>query len=290
METKDTAVVEEQYEEISLLDLAMIFVRQKKTILITTLLFIVAGFVYVLAFYPPALYKSKLQAMLMAPYVVDKENVSIRTENGVIEAIFRSESMKDALDEKFHLMDKLRKKRPNAKRRDLDKIFEKNLQIEIDGQTIDISVKAQDPKLAQDMATFIFKRTDVELKEMGIIAVNTVNKANDVLLEKEIKEKINDIDVGESRRSSAKVAELLGMYSAIMARDEGYRLQGKQPLGLQLLSPASYPDSYEPRGRGKTLVLFTMLGFFLGLVLAFMKYVWSTVDESKKQELKAALR
>jgi len=290
MDTNETTVVEEQYEEISLFDLAMIFVRQKKLIIATTILFGVIGLAYVLIFSDPPLYPSRLQAMVIAPYVIDKENVSVRTDNGVIEAIISSVAMRDAVDAKFHLMDRLKKKNPRAKRKDFNKQYGKRVGTKFDGQTINIYVNEESPKLAQDMATFIFYKTDEMLKKMGIIAVNTVNEASDIMLEKEIKEKIDEIEIGESRRSSAKVAQLLGMYSAIMARDEGYRLKNKQPLGLQLLSPASLADEHLPRGRAKTVVMFTMLGFFAGLVLAFMKYLWSKFDEEKKQTLKAALK
>lgn len=279
----------EQYEEISLLDLLIIFVKQKWTIITTTLVFIALGFAWIFVIAKPIpLYKSELQAMMVAPYVVDQENFAIMISNNIMRAIVGSNAMKDSLIDEFKIGQMYDKSSKAKTRKDAYKLFEENLKVEQDKEnntTINISVKAKSPERAQAMADFVFKKTDAMLKEMAITAVDTVNKASDVLLEKEIQEKIASIDAKEDgRRGSAKVSELLGMYSAIMARDEGYRLKGKRPLALQLLSPASLPDSPEPQGRAKTLVLFTMLGFFLGLVLAFMKHVWSTVESEKKEE------
>ena len=280
----------EQYEEISLLDLLIIFVKQKKTILLTTLLFIALGFGYVFGFAKPALYESTLQAMMVAPYVIDQENFSLRTDNNLVKAIINSNAMKDSLIEEFEI-DKQMSKKATVKKKDIYKLFDENLKVEQakdNSSTINISVKAKTPERARDMAEFVFKKTDEVLKEMAIVAVDTVNKASDVLLEKEIQGKIAAISENDGRKSPAKVTELLGMYSAIMARDEANRFKGKQPLALQLLSPASLPDAPEPRGRAKTLVLFTMLGFFLGLVLAFMKHIWSTIEPEKRKELLSA--
>ena len=280
----------EQYEEISLLDLLIIFVKQKKTILLTTLLFIALGFGYVFGFAKPALYESTLQAMMVAPYVIDQESFSLRTDNNLVKAIISSNAMKDSLIEEFEI-DKQMSKKATVKKKDIYKLFDENLKVEQakdNSSTINISVKAKTPERARDMAEFVFKKTDEVLKEMAIVAVDTVNKASDVLLEKEIQGKIAAISENDGRKSPAKVTELLGMYSAIMARDEANRFKGKQPLALQLLSPASLPDAPEPRGRAKTLVLFTMLGFFLGLVLAFMKHIWSTIEPEKRKELLSA--
>lgn len=285
----------EQYEEISLLDLLAIFGRGRKFIALTTLIFMLAGALWVFVVKPPKLkYKSTIQMLVVSPYVIDNESMSLNVRTDMIVGIIRSRSVTDMLIDRF----KLDVDKKSGKTTPRDKFYEnggyfseKSEEYKCSGNqntgVVTLDVTAEEPEEAQAMAEAAYKKADEILKEMALSAVDTANNANDEKLEKEIQAKIAEVSEAQTK-APQKISELLGMYSVLMARDESYRLKGKQPITLQLLSPASLPDEPAPRGRGKTLVLFTMLGFFLGIAGAFMKYVWSTVEPEKKAELKAA--
>lgn len=285
----------EQYEEISLLDLLAIFGRGRKFIALTTLIFMLAGALWVFVVKPPKLkYKSTIQMLVVSPYVIDNESMSLNVRTDMIVGIIRSRSVTDMLIDSF----KLDVDKKSGKTTPRDRLYEnggyfdgktKNYSCWGDQNTgvVTLDVTAEKPEEAQAMAEAAYKKADEILKEMALSAVDTANNANDEKLEKEIQAKIAEVSEAQTK-APQKISELLGMYSVLMARDESYRLKGKQPITLQLLSPASLPDEPAPRGRGKTLVLSTMLGFFLGIAGAFMKYVWSTVEPEKKAELKAA--
>ena len=285
----------EQYEEISLLDLLAIFGRGRKFIALTTLIFMLAGVLWVFVAKPPKLkYKSTIQMLVVSPYVIDNESMSLNVRTDMIVGIIKSRSVTDMLIDRFKLdVDKKSgKTTPRDRLYDNGGYFDekvKNYSCRGDQNTgvVTLDVTAEKPEEAQAMAEAAYKKADEILKEMALSAVDTANNANDEKLEKEIQAKIAEVAEAQTK-APQKISELLGMYSVLMARDESYRLKGKQPITLQLLSPASLPDEPALRGRGKTLVLFTMLGFFLGIAGAFMKYVWSTVEPEKKAELKAA--
>lgn len=285
----------EQYEEISLLDLLAIFGRGRKFIALTTLIFMLAGALWVFVVKPPKLkYKSTIQMLVVSPYVIDNESMSLNVRTDMIVGIIRSRSVTDMLIDRF----KLDVDKKTGKTTPRDRLYEnggyfseKSEEYKCRGNqntgVVTLDVTAEEPEEAQAMAEAAYKKAGEILKEMALSAVDTANNANDEKLEKEIQAKILEVSEAQTK-APQKISELLGMYSVLMARDESYRLKGKQPITLQLLSPASLPDEPAPRGRGKTLVLFTMLGFFLGIAGAFMKYVWSTVEPEKKAELKAA--
>ncbi|MDO4953308.1 MAG: Wzz/FepE/Etk N-terminal domain-containing protein [Synergistaceae bacterium] len=285
----------EQYEEISLLDLLAIFGRGRKFIALTTLIFMLLGALWVFVVKPPKLkYKSTIQMLVVSPYVIDNESMSLNVRTDMVVGVLRSRAVTDVLTDRF----KLNVDKKSGKAVPRDKLYEKGGCFDEkseeykctgsrDTGVVTLNVTAEEPETAQAMATAAYKKADEILKEIAVSAVDTANTANDEKLEKEIQAKIAEVSEAHTK-APQKISELLGMYSVLMARDESYRLKGKQPIALQLLSPASLPDEAAPRGRGKTLVLFTMLGFFLGIAGAFMKHVWSTVEPEKKAELKAA--
>ena len=283
----------EQYEEISLIDLLAIFGRGRKFIALTTLIFMLAGALWVFVVKPPKLkYKSTIQMLVVSPYVIDNESFSLNVRTDIVAGVVTSRSVKDMLIDKF----KLNVDKKSGKAISRDKLYSRyfsekseEYKCTVDQSTgvVTLDVTAEEPGQAQAMADAAYKKADEILKDMAVSAVDSANNVNDEKLEKEIQAKIAEVAEAQTK-APQKISELLGMYSVLMARDESYRLKGKQPIALQLLSPASLPDEPAPRGRAKTLVLFTMLGFFLGIVIAFMKYVWSTVEPEKKAELKAA--
>jgi len=279
--TNETNITEEQYEEISLVDLAIIFAKQKKTIILTTLLFVVAGFAYVFAFGKPVLYKSSLQMMVIMPNIVSEKTVALNVSNSLVNGIVSSDATKDAIIDKYDLGER-KKEGEKGFRERMHKLLDENMKVETNDQTgvITLSVCAKTAEKARDIATYVYELTDNKLKEITNTSVAVADEVNTAVLEKELK----------SKMGTASQTEMLKLYDVLVAKEESAKMRDKLPVSLQQISPASVTDKPEPRGRGKTVVLFTMLGFFLGLVLAFMKYVWSTVDEGKKQEFKAALK
>ena len=72
--------------------------------------------------------------------------------------------------------------------------------------------------------------------------------------------------------------------------NENQRIKDKSPMVLQLVSPASTPDEKEPQGRGKIVVLATLLGFFCAVTAAFLRHFWTAPGDPETAEKKNYLR
>lgn len=267
----------EQYGEISLIDLLIIFANGKKAIALTTLLFALLGFAFV-TLSKPVLYQSNLQALAIMPNVISNDSVAVSVSNNVLNGIISSNAVKDAMIDRF----KLNEDAKTDKRESIYKYIDKNVKTTSDDKTgvVTLSVTSKSPEKAQQMADFVYVCTDKKLKEMTRSAIALSAEVDAAKLEDVISDKAAD--------DKTQSATILKIYDVLVAKEASSKMRDKKPIGLQLLSPASLPGEPAPRGRAKTLVLFTMLGFFLGIVIAFMKYVWSTVEPEKKAELKAA--
>ena len=64
----------------------------------------------------------------------------------------------------------------------------------------------------------------------------------------------------------------------------------KNPIVFQLVSPASMPAGPEAQGRGKVIVLATMLGFFCAVTAAFARHFWAAADDPETTEKKNYLK
>lgn len=284
MDTKDTAVAKERAEGISLLDFAIIFAKQKRTIVFTMLLFIALGFADILVCPRRLVYKSNLQMMVILPNVVSEDTLALSVSSSLVRAIVNSNAAKDAVIDRFYSKE-LRKAKANGQkgfRETMYKRLDKNIKIEKDDETllITLSVCAKTPQKAHDMVTYIYEFTNNKLEELTNSSIQAVDDLNTANIETELK----------NRMSQASKTSMLNLYDLLVSKDQIARLRGRLPVSLQIISPASVTDRPEPRGRLKTLMMFAIIGFALGFVVVFAKYVWSTVDEAKKQEFKAAMK
>ena len=75
----------------------------------------------------------------------------------------------------------------------------------------------------------------------------------------------------------------------MLMRNGGGRIHDSQNV-LQLVSPASMPAGPEPQGRGKVIVLSTLLGFFCAVTAAFARHFWAAADDPETTEKKNYLK
>lgn len=276
---------QEEGGELSLLDILIVLAEHKKLIAAVTLLFAFAGLAYALMFVKPE-YKSEIQMMTVNSRIIGEDELSVYLPGNMIDAVVSSNAMRNALIAEFDLTEadggKISK---DAAMRNLQKNV--NVSVGKNG-LVTISVKSPSPEQSMKMADFIYKRTSETLLAMG---VTSTTETRDIFLEKTIRDKLNEIDDKDvAADPNSKISSLLELYSVLSQYNENQRIKNKNPMVLQLVSPASLPDEKEPQGRGKIVVLATLLGFFCAVTAAFRGHFWNTPGDAETAEKKNYLR
>ncbi len=271
-------------EELSLLDIIIVLAEQKKLIAAITVLFALAGLAYALLFTEPE-YKSEIQMMTVNSRIIGDGELSVYLPGNMIDAVVSSNAMRDAVIAEFNLTDtKDGKISKDAALRTL----EKNVKVDMGKNgLVTISVKSPSPEQSMKMADFIYRKADETLLAMG---VTSTIETRDTFLEKTIRDKLSEIDGNAALDQNSKISSILELYTVLSQYNENQRIKDKSPMVLQLVSPASMPDEKEPQGRGKIVVLATLLGFFCAVTAAFLRHFWTAPGDPETAEKKNYLR
>lgn len=275
---------QDEDEELSLLDILIVLAEQKKLIAAVTLIFALAGLAYALLFVKPE-YKSEIQMMTVNSRITGDGELSVYLPGNMIDAVVSSNSMRNALIAEFDLTktDGVEISKDAALRN-----LQKNVSVNMGKNgLVTISVKSPSPDQSMRMADFIYKRIAEMLLAMG---VTSTTETRDVFLEKTIRDKLNEIDAKDAETDpNSKISSILELYSVLSQYNENQRIKDKSPMVLQLVSPASMPDEKEPQGRGKIVVLASLLGLFCAVTAAFMRHFWNAPGDAETAEKKKYL-
>jgi len=277
-------VPENEGDELSLLDILIILAEQKRLVASVVILFTLAGVVFTFFFMKPK-YLSEVQMMTVSSSMVDKNSFSVQIPGDMIGGIVTSNYMMDAVIEEFALMQKngktLSKKKARTElTKDIKVVSNKN-------GLVTLKVETYDPELSMRIASFIYEKTDEALQQVGVSA--TVEN-RDALLEKTIKEKLQEIEtMTEPQDDASRTASALELYTIISQYGENQKIKNVNPKVLQLISPPSTPDEKEPQGRAKIIALSMLLGFFCAVTLAFMRHFWIALEDHPETAEKKVL-
>lgn len=280
----NTEMFQDECEELSLLDIVIVLAEQKKLIAAVTLIFALAGLAYALLFTKPE-YKSEIQMMTVNSRITGDGELSVYLPGNMIDAVVSSNSMRDAVISEFNLT--------NVDGKEISKdaalrTLAKNVKVDMGKNgLVTISVKSPSPEQSMKMADFIYKKTDATLLAMG---VTSTIETRDTFLEKTIRDKLSEIDGNAELDQNSKISSILELYTVLSQYNENQRIKDKSPMVLQLVSPASMPDEKEPQGRGKIVVLATLLGFFCAVTAAFLRHFWTAPGDPETAEKKNYLR
>lgn len=276
---------QEEDGDLSLLDILIVLAEHKKLIAAVTLLFALAGLAYALMFVKPE-YKSEIQMMTVDSRITDDGELAVSLPNNMIDAVVSSNAMRNALIAEFDLTEagggKISK---DAAMRNL----QKNISVNVGKNSlITISVKSSSPEQSMKMADFIYRKT---AETLLAISVTSTAETRDIFLEKTIKDKLKEIDNQDVTAGlDSKISSILEFYSVLSQYNKNQRAKDKNPVVLQLVSPASLPDEKVPHGRGKIVVLATLLGFFCAVTTAFLCHFWNTPVDAETVAKKNYLR
>ena len=279
-----TEMFQDECEELSLLDIVIVLAEQKKLIAAVTLIFALAGLAYALLFTKPE-YKSEIQMMTVNSRITGDGELSVYLPGNMIDAVVSSNSMRDAVISEFNLT--------NVDGKEISKdaalrTLAKNVKVDMGKNgLVTISVKSPSPEQSMKMADLIYKKTDATLLAMG---VTSTIETRDTFLEKTIRDKLSEIDGNAELDQNSKISSILELYTVLSQYNENQRIKDKSPMVLQLVSPASMPDEKEPQGRGKIVVLATLLGFFCAVTAAFLRHFWTAPGDPETAEKKNYLR
>ncbi len=276
---------QDEDEELSLLDILIVLAEQKKLIAAVTLIFALAGLAYALLFVKPE-YKSEIQMMTVNSRITGDGELSVYLPGNMIDAVVSSNSMRNALITEFDLT---KTDGGEISKEAAMRNLQKNVSVNMGKNgLVTISVKSPSPDQSMRMADFIYKRTAEMLLAMG---VTSTTETRDVFLEKTIRDKLNEIDAKDAETDpNSKISSILELYSVLSQYNENQRIKDKSPMVLQLVSPASMPDEKEPQGRGKIVVLASLLGLFCAVTAAFMRHFWNAPGDAETAEKKKYLK
>lgn len=274
-------------DEMSILDILIVLAEQKKLILSTAILFTLAGLLYALFFTEPK-YSSEVQMMPLTSVVLDKGDFSVQMPGNIVGGVIMSNATLDAVIDEFGLMKA--KDGGSQSRVAARKDLEKEIKVDVDKNgVITLKVDAPQPEEARKRANFIYGKTVAMLEEMGITA--TVDN-KEAYLEKTMREKFSKMEKDAANASdTSKIASMLELYTMLTQYDENQKIKNKNPMVIQLISPASLPDEKASQGRGKIVALSALLGLFCAITLAFVRHFWvSAGEDAVTAEKKARLR
>ncbi|MEG1642435.1 MAG: hypothetical protein RR272_04905 [Synergistaceae bacterium] len=166
MNEQNTAPQNDDFVEISLLDMLIILAENKKKIIATALLFGVIAFGYATFSNNNARheYVSKLQAAPIGFNMNKSENKSILISSDLLAAMFKSDVVLDSVIDDMNLLvkgDSRQKVRAEI-------LIGINTEVAKDSSgVVTLSVSSQDPQKAQQIATSIYNETFKVLENIG---------------------------------------------------------------------------------------------------------------------------
>ena len=260
--------------EITFLDVLLIIAENKKIILITVLLFMLAGIVNVVCF-NKVKYVSKFQIAPLMTSTIKNGDFNIQVSSGLVSGVLKSDAVLDFAVARNALRKKTKGEMISGTKARME--LSKNIKCDTDSSSgiITVSVENDDPKRAQAIAASIYEGTLKVLSNTGQI----VSNERDAFLTAEIKssvQKLQEFILKERKKNTNndELNEMLKTVALISMYDESASYRDQIPLVIQLVSPASLPDEHEPRGRAKIIALFLMFGLFVGLTIAFVMHFW----------------
>lgn len=262
---------EEDETEISLLDILLIIAEGKKIIVSCVLICLLAGLGYALFLNKPE-YASTMQIAAINQYSPKAGDFNVYLNGNLIAGIIKSDAVLDSVIDQNELLkgeDGTTKTRIQA-RKSLSDSIKPN--VDAKSGIVTVTVKEKTPEKALTVAKSLYDSSLVILQDMGVFVSNQRDAYIQTEIEKNI-EKIQKFKEGANSTTSNKdIDELLKTLSLFSLYEEGAMYRNRTPMIVQLVSPPSLPDEPMPRGRGKVVVLSTILGMFLGLTFAFISH------------------
>ena len=262
---------EEDETEISLLDILLIIAEGKKIIISCVLVCLLAGLGYALFLNKPE-YASTMQIAAINQYSPKAGDFNVYLNGNLIAGIIKSDAVLDSVIDQNKLLKG--EDGSTASRISVRKELADAIDPEIDAKSgiVRVSVKDQSPEKALNIAKSLYDSSLVILQDMGVF----VSNQRDAYIQSEIEKNIEKIqkfkEETSSTTSNKDIDELLKTLSLFSLYEEGAMYRNRTPMIVQLVSPPSLPDEPMPRGRGKVVVLSTILGMFLGLTFAFISH------------------
>ena len=262
---------EEDETEISLLDILLIIAEGKKIIISCVLVSLLAGLGYALFLNKPE-YASTMQIAAINQYSPKAGDFNVYLNGNLIAGIIKSDAVLDSVIDQNKLLKG--EDGSTASRISVRKELADAIDPEIDAKSgiVRVSVKDQSPEKALNIAKSLYDSSLVILQDMGVF----VSNQRDAYIQSEIEKNIEKIqkfkEETSSTTSNKDIDELLKTLSLFSLYEEGAMYRNRTPMIVQLVSPPSLPDEPMPRGRGKVVVLSTILGMFLGLTFAFISH------------------
>lgn len=262
------------YEEdvLSLLDILIILLEGKKQIILTAILITLIGLGCVFAFNKPE-YVSSFQLMSVNASIRNMDEISLNVSNAGIVGFAKSDAVQNDVA-KFICKLEADKGKPVSMKKVKSKMGDiVKVDIVKDTSVVNVAVKYKTPEETKAIA-------DVAMASLLKNTKKTTKTFVDYVYE-EVKSEISknsDINMYD-RKEFLSFAENLGITKNSFETLTGWASGIKPIVSLTVLSKPYLPEESEPRGRGKTLVLFFLMGLFLGIIMAFVSYGWKHAAE-----------
>ena len=278
---------EEDETEISLLDILLIIAEGKKIIISCVLVCLLAGLGYAMFLNKPE-YASSMQIAAITQYSPKAGDFNVYVQGNLISGIVKSDAVLDSVIDINDLLkgdDGEPQTRVAARRELKDAIDPK---VDDKSGIITVTVKGPSPEKALNIAKSLYDSSLVILQEMGV----SLSNQKDAYIETEIQKSIEKIqkykEQANATGTNKDLDELMRTLSLFSLYEEGAVYRRSSPMIVQIVSPPSLPDEPMPRGRGKIVVLSTILGMFLGLTFAFISHFLrvSSSDPETAQKVK----
>ena len=202
-------------------------------------------------------------------YVMGDGELSLYRPTDMIKSIVTSRSMQNAVNEEFAAEGAAGISMSAEVSRD---------------KLITISVTSHSPELSMKAADFIYRRSNEMLLAM------TAPSDGKNFSDKKRRDKIRRLEKERRELMPAPDMPVSPMFELDMLMQNGERRVYDSQNVLQLVSPASMPAGPEAQGRGKVIVLATMLGFFCAVTAAFARHFWAAADDPETTEKKNYLK
>lgn len=283
----------EEVTEISVLDILIIMAKYKKFIVECVLLFAVVGAIF-LFFISKAEYVSRLQMAPITSSTVQTGDFNVQVPGGFLVGIVQSDSVLDyAIKRNGLLITDKGKVLTIIKAR---KRLLKNVKCEADRGSgiVTVSVTDEKPERARAIATSLYDGTLKVLNSSGFMLADE----KDAYLSSEIKDSVKKLQqyVKQDKKQEQKqdainseINDMIKTVTMLSLYDEAGQYRNQVPMVVQLVSPASLPDDYEPRGRVVKMAVLIIVGFFIGLMGALLRYYWSLSAMTSDTQAKIAL-
>lgn len=275
--------------EISLLDILIVIAKYKKFIIKCVLLFAIAGAIFVF-FFTKTEYLSQIQMAPLNASSIQNGEFSISVPSEFVAGVVQSDAVLNYTIEKNSLTtdDNGKKLTMLQARKKLGKV----IKCDVDKKSgiITVGVKNESPKIAQAVATSLYDATLKVLGNSGILLSN----GKDAYLSDEINKNVKKLQRYMSKENSQTsvnnaLNDMIKTVTMLSLYDQAGEYRNQIPWVIQLISPATLPDDHEPRGRVVKMALVVLLGLFVGIMGAFIRYLWQLSKSDPETESKLAL-